>query len=176
MEKTVQKAKKEIAELKAKLNSAKAIGLCWEARRLLQLYAQGYHDWCGPERRKTWLETYEKALKQYTAELAHPEKVSEQTLYWLGFMAWFRGQPDEEKQWESELEFWLLARTIAPKPTEHLLLHVGSEHLYKPEDLKARREFLAEIDKVNVSTITEAATSRKEQEHQEPSATQELTR
>jgi hypothetical protein len=46
------------------------------------------------------------------------------------------------------LEFWLLARQVAPKATEELLLCTGSEHLYKPEFLKARREFLEDIDKV----------------------------
>ena len=61
-------------------------------------------------------------------------------------MAWFRGYPDEEKQWKSELEFWLLARLIAPKATEQLILNAGFEHLYTLEQMEAQREFLKDID------------------------------
>jgi hypothetical protein len=159
MERTIRKAKKEIADAKAKLSANRDFDLCWGARRLLQLYAQGYHDWCAPEYRKPWRETYQEALKNYGEELSHPETISSKTLYWLGFMAYYRGQPDEEKQWESELEFWLLARALAPQATEELLLHKGTEHLYTPEDLKARREFLADLDRALTDSPEESEAS-----------------
>jgi hypothetical protein len=75
----------------------------------------------------------------------------------------FRGYPDEEKQYESELKFWLLARQIAPRATGELLLHVGSEDLYTPEHLQERRELLAAIDKVLAEPETlDSASSSKE--------------
>jgi hypothetical protein len=146
LERTIRKAKKEIADGRAKLGGAKDFNLCWEVRRLLQLCAQVFSDWQHPSR--PWLLNYQQALKDYGEELSHPETVSPKTLYWLGFMAYYRGQPEEEKQWESELEFWLLDRTIAPKATGELILCTRNEYLCKREDLKARREFLAEIDRV----------------------------
>jgi len=147
--KNLETVKKEIEGLKTKLDAVKPpSGLCWEAKRLLQLYAQGYHDWCAPEHRKPWRRGYQEALKNFGAELAHPETTSRETLYWLSFMTWFRGHPDEKKQWDSLLEFYLLARTIAPKTAEELIMHKGLEHLYSAEQLKASREFLTHLDEI----------------------------
>jgi len=50
----VEKAKTDIVKLKQKLGSGDALGLSWEAREILKLYAQGYRDWCSPEYRKNW--------------------------------------------------------------------------------------------------------------------------
>jgi len=144
----VERAKKEIADLKAKLDSAKDTGLTWEAKRLLQLYAQDLSDWQQGESRKPWRQNYQEALDEYGEALSHPETLSQNTVYMLGFMASFRGYPDREKQWQSELMFWLLACAMAPKACEELILHKGSEHLYSEEDLKARRELLNVIDRV----------------------------
>ena len=142
----IDKAKKEIANAKVKLESAKDSDLTWEAKRLLRLYAQGLHDWCEPAQRKPMSWYYEHGLKCYGEELRHPEKITSRTLYGIGFFAWFRGQPDKEKQEKSELEFWLLARTIAPKACEELIMHKGLEQSYKPEELEAARQFLANLD------------------------------
>jgi hypothetical protein len=144
---SLTKIKKEIADLKTKLDQVPAgPELRWEARRLLELYAQGYHDWCAPEYRKPWQETYGEMLKTHGEELSHPETITEDLLYDLGFMAWFRGSPNEEIQNESNLEFWLLARVLAPKAMEQLLLCVGYEQFYEAQDLKRRKEFLEAID------------------------------
>ena len=167
MERTIQKAKKEIKDLKAKLDSAKTpSGLRWEARRLLVLFAQGLHDWTAPEYRKPWRHYYDEALKYNASELKHPETMTKKTLYWLGFMTWYRGKPDEAKQWKSELEFYLLARMIAPKATEELILHAGLEHLYTPDQMKAAREFLQEID--DVLAEREKALSEEDQAEKSP--------
>ena len=146
---TIERAKKEIADLKAKLDSAKATGLCWEARRLLQLYAQGLTDWQQGASRKPWRQNYEEALQEYGAELSHPKTLSQKTLYMLGFMIAFRGYPDDKKQWESELEFWLLARKVAPRATEELL-----------SDNEEKRKFLGSIDSVLAEPEEPAPISR----------------
>jgi hypothetical protein len=142
----IEKAKKEIADARAKLVSMKDSDLTWETKRLLRLYAQGFHDWCSPGERKPLSWYYERGLRYYGKELRRPETISSKTLYSLGFMAYYRGQPDRKKQEKSEIEFWLLARTIAPKACEELIMHKGLEHLYKPEDLETAREFLADLD------------------------------
>jgi hypothetical protein len=68
--------------------------------------------------------------------------MSGDTLYMLLFMTQFRGYPDDKKQRESQLEFWLLARQIAPKATEELL----SSTEEKKEFLKIIDRALAEPD------------------------------
>ena len=125
----MEKAKKEMERLKTKLalNTSKAPELSPEAKRLLQLYAQGLTDWQHPP--KTSITNYQQALQIFGPELSNPENLSRSTLYWLLFITSFRGGKD------SELEFWLLARQIAPKAVEELLS--------EPED---KREFLKIID------------------------------
>jgi len=134
--KRMEKTKREIEKLKAKLASSQAPGLSWEAKRLLQLYAQGLSDWQRGEYKKPWKVNYRQALKQYGPEFARPEGPSQTTLYHLLFMTSFRGGKESETARESLDEFWLLARQVAPKAVEELLS--GSEE---------KKEFLEAIDK-----------------------------
>ena len=145
----MKKAKKEIERLKAKLASEEAPMLSWEAKRLLRLYAQGLTDWQQGDCRKPWKVNYREALRNYGVKLSNPETLSQHTLYMLGFMTAFRGYPDEKKQWESELEFYLLARQIAPKATEELL----SNSEEKKEFLKDIDDVLARSDEANVEPV-----------------------
>lgn len=138
----IRKAKKEIADLKAKLNSVRVPGLSEEANRLLVLYAQGLSDWQDRANKKPWCQNYQEVLQEYGAELSRPGGCSSQTLWWLLFMTQFRGGKDSEKARESCLEFWLLARQAAPKATEELL----SETEDNRELLKAIDRVLAEPD------------------------------
>jgi hypothetical protein len=133
----MEKTKKEIERLKQKLASTMAPGLSWEAKRLLQLYAQGLTDWQEGEDRKPWRVNYRQALQDYGSGFASPEGPSQQTIYWLLFMTSFRGGRDSEKAKKSETEFWLLARQAAPKAVEELLS--------KTEE---RRKLLETIDNV----------------------------
>lgn len=132
-----EKIRKDLEKLKVKLGSTKLSGLSLEAKRILQLYAQGYHDWCAPEYRKPWQMSYRQALRDYAPQFSNPEGPSSKTLYQLLFMIQFRGGKDTEKAEESMNEFWLLARQVAPKATEELL-----------SDKDGGREFLAAVDKV----------------------------
>ena len=133
----MEEAKRDLERLKAKLPSAEAPGLSWEAKRLLKLYAQGLTDWQQGECRKPWRVNYRQALQDYSPEFASPEGPSQQTLYAMLFMTAFRGGKDSEKARESEAEFWLLARQVAPKAVEELLSTTDE-----------RRKFLEAIDKV----------------------------
>jgi len=134
----VEKAKADIARLKQKLGSVDAFRLSWEAREILRLYAQGYHDWCSPEYRKNWRVLYREAIKQYGAEFAAKEEPSTKTLYWMMFMIKFRGGKDSEEALRSLKKFWLLARRIAPENTAKLVLD-------SPDDEDGKR-FLASLD------------------------------
>lgn len=131
------KKAREIERLKAKLASEKAPMLSWEAKRILKLFAQGLTDWQQPPYRKLWRQNYRQALKDYSAEFSSAEGPSSSTLYFLLFMIAFRGGKDSEKAKDSELEFWLLARQVAPKGVAELL-----------SDSEDKRELLEAIDKV----------------------------
>jgi hypothetical protein len=141
--KRMEKTKREIEKLKAKLASSEAPGLSWEAKRLLQLYAQGLSDWQQGEYRKPWRVNYRQALQDYGPEFASPEGPSQRTLYTMLFMTAFRGGKESERARESVNEFWLLARKVAPKAVEELLS--------KNEE---GREFLKAIDKVLAEPIS----------------------
>ena len=132
----MEKAKRDLAKLKKKLGSAEALGLSWEAKRLLRLYAQGMTDWQRGDYRKPWKVNYRKALQQYGVELSKPESASTKTVYWMMFMIKFRGGRDSEKATKSLHEFWLLARKIAPKAVEKLV-----------DDKDWGKEYLAGLDK-----------------------------
>jgi len=132
----MEKAKRDLAKLKKKLGSAEALGLSWEAKRLLRLYAQGMTDWQRGDYRKPWKVNYRKALQQYGVELSKPENVTPKTVYWMMFMIKFRGGRDSEKATKSLNEFWLLARKIAPKAVEKLV-----------DDKDWGKEFLTDLDK-----------------------------
>jgi len=134
----VEKAKADIAKLKQKLSDTDAFGLSWEAREILKLYAQGYHDWCSPEYRKNWRIFYREAIRQYGAEFAGKEEPSTKTLYWMMFMIQFRGGRDSEEALRSLKKFWLLARRIAPENTAKLVLD-------DPDDADGKK-FLASLD------------------------------
>jgi len=140
--KRMMKAKKEIEKLKQKLAAEKASGPSWEVKRLLRLYAEGLTCWQQDEYRKPCGVNFKEALQRFGPEFSRPEGPSKQALYWLGFMASFRGYPDETEQEKSELEFWLLARKVAPQAVEQLLS--GSEE---------KRLFLKQLDKVSTQTL-----------------------
>lgn len=134
----MEKAKRDIERLKQKLSSADAFGLSWEAKEILKMYAQGYHDWCAPQYRENWRVSYREAVKQYGAEFASQTGPSEKTLYWMVFMIQFRGGKDSEEASKSLTKFWLLARRIAPENTRKLIIE-------SPDD-KEGEEFLASLD------------------------------
>lgn len=149
----MEKAKRDLQGLKAKLGSSQTLGLSWEAKRLLRLFAQGTTDWQRGEYRKPWKVNYREALERYGLELSKPESATTKTLYWLMFLIQFRGGRDSEKAMKSLNEFWLLARKISPKAVEKLIededwgkeflvdldqsltkIYVGLEEAEKPED------------------------------------------
>ena len=132
----MEKAKRDLAKLKKKLGSAEALGLSWEAKRLLRLYAQGMTDWQRGDYRKPWKVNYREALQQYGVELSKPENVTTKTVYWMMFMIQFRGGRDSEKATKSVHEFWLLARRISPSAVEKLFI-----------DDDGGKEYLAGLDK-----------------------------
>jgi hypothetical protein len=134
---TVEQVKRDLAKIKEKMNSAKCPSVSWEVKQLLQLYAQGLSDWQQDEYRKPWKLNYSEALRRFASEFSRPEGPSKQALYWLGFMAAFRGYPNQMEQEKSELMFWLLARKVAPQTVEQLLS--GTEE---------KRLFLKQLDKV----------------------------
>jgi hypothetical protein len=131
------KAKKEVEKLKRKLAVEKVSGPSGEVKQLLRLYAEGLTCWQQDEYRKPCGVNFKEALQKFGPEFSRPSGPSKQTLYWLGFMAAFRGYPNQEEQEKSELMFWLLARRVAPQVTEQLLS--GSEE---------KRLFLKQLDKV----------------------------
>lgn len=134
----MEKAKRDLEKLKMKLSSADALGLSWEAKEILKLYAQGYHDWLAPQYRKNWKVLYREAVQQYGAEFASQTEPSEKTLYWMMFMIQFRGGKDSKEANKSLTKFWLLARRIAPENTGKLVI--------KDEDDKEGKEFLTSLD------------------------------
>lgn len=148
----MEKAKRDLQGLKAKLGSAEAFGLSWEAKRLLRLYAQGLTDWQRGEYRKPWKVNYREALELYGAELSKPENASTKTMYWLMFMIQFRGGKDSEKAGKSLNEFWLLARKISPKAVEELV-----------DDYDWGNEFLADLDQ-SLAKIYEEEAEKPEEE------------
>jgi hypothetical protein len=84
----MEKAKRELSKLKAQFASAKTPELSWEAKKLLQLYAQGLTDWQHPP--KTWITNYHQALQVFGPEFSNPKGPSSRTVYWLLFMISFR--------------------------------------------------------------------------------------
>lgn len=134
----MEKAKADVARLKARLGSTSALGLSWEAKTILRLYAQGYHDWCSPEYRKNWRVFYREAIQQFGADFAGDKEPSTKTLYWMSFMIQFRGGRDSEEALISLKKFWLLARRIAPENTAKLVLD-------GPDDEEGKK-FLASLD------------------------------
>jgi len=141
----MEKAKRDLAKLKKKLGSAEALGLSWEAKRILLLYAQGMTDWQRGEYRRPWKVNYREALERYGAELSKPESATTKTIYWMMFMIKFRGGRDSEKATRSLNEFWLLARKISPKAVEELV----SKYDWG-------KEFLADLDKSLAKIVEEA--------------------
>jgi hypothetical protein len=139
---TVEQVKRDLAKIKEKLAVEKVSGPSGEVKQLLQLYAQGLSDWQQDEYRKPWKLNYSEALRRFAPEFSRPEGPSKQTLYWLGFMASFRGYPDETEQKKSELMFWLLARRVAPQTVEQLLS--GSEE---------KKLFLKKLNEVSAETV-----------------------
>ncbi len=137
----MEKAKREIERLKAKLISTKDLQLSPEAKRLLQLYAQGWHDWTAPEYRKgPWQHYFREALKEFGNELK--EGLTPKTLYLLLLMTQFRGEKDNKKAKENPYEAYLLARKAFPKAMEELfskseedktLLKILDKTLSKPD-------------------------------------------
>ena len=119
--KKMEKAKRDLQRLKAKLGQAEALGLSWEAKRILRLYAQGMTDWQRGQYRKPWKVNYREAVERYGVELSNPESASTKTIYWLMFMIKFRGGKDSEKATKSLNKFWLLARRISPKAVEKIV-------------------------------------------------------
>jgi hypothetical protein len=117
----MEKTKRDLAKLKKKLGSAEALGLSWEAKRILRLYAQGMTDWQRGQYRKPWKVNYREALQQYGVELSNPESATTKTIYWMMFMIKFRGGKDSEKATKSLNKFWLLARRISPKAVEKIV-------------------------------------------------------
>jgi len=136
----LEKLKRDLERLKQELKSPDAFGLSWEAKEILKMYAQGYHDWCAPQYRKPWRVSYHEAIQHYGAEFASQTGPSEETLYWMVFMIQFRGGKDSEKAGKSQSMFWLLARRIAPENTEKLLV--------EGEGDEEGKKFIASLDKL----------------------------
>jgi hypothetical protein len=136
------KAKKEVERLKQKLASSEAPMLSWEAKRLLQLYAQGLSDWQQDECRKPWKVNYREALRDYGSKFNSAEGLSSSDIYFLLFMTSFRGGKDSEKAEESVNEFWLLARKVAPQAVEQLL-----------STTEEKRLFLKKLNEVSAETV-----------------------
>jgi hypothetical protein len=101
-------------------------------------------------------------MKYYGEKLRHPETITRSTLYSIGFFAYFRGQPDKEKQEDSTDEFWLLAREIAPKACEELIMHKGHENCCSTEELEAAKEFLKDLDEVLAEPMEDESPKQKE--------------
>jgi hypothetical protein len=147
----MEKAKRDLQGLKAKLGSSHTLQLSWEAKRILRLFAQGTTDWQRGEYRNPWKVNYREALERYGAELSKPENASTKTIYWLMFMIQFRGGRDSEKATKSLNEFWLLARKISPKAVEKLV-----------DDKDWKKEFLADLDE-SLAKIYEEAEKPEEE-------------
>ena len=141
----MMKVKRDLERLKAKLGSAEA--LSWEAKRILQLYAQGLSDWQRGDYKKPWRVNYREALETYGPEFACSEGPGKKTVYWLMFMIQFRGGADSAEARRGLAEFWLLARRVAPKPMEDLVL--------KGEKDEEGKQFIKVLDEALTSIFKE---------------------
>jgi hypothetical protein len=137
-------AKRDLERLKAKLGSTEA--LSWEAKRILQLYPQGLSDWQRGDHKMPWRVNYREALETYGPKFARSEGLSRRTVYLLMFMVQFRGGKDSAKASRSLAEFWLLARRVAPKPVDELVLKDENDEEGK-RFIKSMDEELARIFK-----------------------------
>ena len=138
----MERYRREIQSLKAKLGSA--LGLSWEAKEILRLYAKGLTDWQQGEYRKPWRVNYREALKDFGGEYTSPEGPSLKTLWMMQFMIQFHGGRDSERGSRSLTKFWLLARKIAPKQLEKLIVKDERDEEGK-QFIKSLDEALADV-------------------------------
>jgi hypothetical protein len=138
---TLEKLKRDMEQLQERIGSGVGLGLPWEAREILCLYAQGLSSWQRGEHKRSWKANYRDAVDQYGPEFCSPEGPSGKTLYWMMFMIKFRGGMDSKVSSESLMRFWVLARHLYPQTVEKWLLD-------RKDDPAGMKEFISELDEI----------------------------